>query len=117
MNQLNKKILQTNSEPKLNLSHHFNDNNNNNINNINNNLNNLINSLNNSPEKYSNVEKEIIHEMKTDKWMEDRDGKRCANCNCAFSLTNRRHHCRVCGRIFDRKVRKISSFFFKFIFL
>ncbi|KAG7154365.1 FYVE and coiled-coil domain-containing protein 1-like 2, partial [Homarus americanus] len=33
-------------------------------------------------------------------WMDNSSAQKCLGCNVAFSLTRRRHHCRVCGRIF-----------------
>ncbi|KAH7476862.1 Steroidogenic acute regulatory protein, mitochondrial [Phytophthora ramorum] len=34
------------------------------------------------------------------RWVEDAAARSCAKCVRAFSLVNRRHHCRVCGEIF-----------------
>ncbi|EEY69217.1 uncharacterized protein PITG_05421 [Phytophthora infestans T30-4] len=34
------------------------------------------------------------------RWVEDAAARTCAKCEKAFSLVNRRHHCRVCGEIF-----------------
>jgi hypothetical protein len=34
------------------------------------------------------------------RWVEDSVARACAKCEKAFTLTNRRHHCRVCGDIF-----------------
>jgi hypothetical protein len=36
-------------------------------------------------------------------WMKDEDVQRCCECNSEFTLFNRRHHCRVCGRIVDKR--------------
>ncbi|CAK9099379.1 1-phosphatidylinositol-3-phosphate 5-kinase FAB1A (Phosphatidylinositol 3-phosphate 5-kinase) (FYVE finger-containing phosphoinositide kinase) (PIKfyve) (Phosphatidylinositol 3-phosphate 5-kinase type III) (PIPkin-III) (Type III PIP kinase) (Protein FORMS APLOID AND BINUCLEATE CELLS 1A) [Durusdinium trenchii] len=33
-------------------------------------------------------------------WMDDAACKTCCNCEIAFSLLRRKHHCRACGRIF-----------------
>ena len=33
-------------------------------------------------------------------WVDDRAVSVCANCNDSFSLFKRRHHCRLCGRVF-----------------
>ena len=32
-------------------------------------------------------------------WMDDKETDTCVICNAAFSLINRRHHCRRCGRV------------------
>lgn len=37
------------------------------------------------------------------KWQTDSNVKRCENCDISFSLFNRRHHCRGCGKIFCSK--------------
>lgn len=36
-------------------------------------------------------------------WISDTDRDRCAGCDADFSFTNRRHHCRSCGDVFDAK--------------
>lgn len=41
--------------------------------------------------------------LKTVKWMNDEDAPRCCECNAAFTVFNRRHHCRVCGRLVDSR--------------
>lgn len=38
-------------------------------------------------------------EMAIVRWENDREVRRCRICQSAFSLTNRKHHCRLCGRI------------------
>jgi len=38
-------------------------------------------------------EKETIH------WTSDRDSQNCFTCGLRFSLTRRRHHCRLCGKV------------------
>lgn len=38
-----------------------------------------------------------------DFWMPDESCRVCYECDTHFSLFNRRHHCRVCGRIFCAK--------------
>ena len=34
------------------------------------------------------------------RWIKDEHCARCFSCNATFTLFNRRHHCRLCGRIF-----------------
>lgn len=36
----------------------------------------------------------------TDKWMDNDEADSCLQCSTAFSFTLRKHHCRLCGRIF-----------------
>ncbi len=39
-----------------------------------------------------------------DKWVPDRQAKNCFNCGKVFiPLVRRKHHCRICGRIFCNK--------------
>ncbi|KXS20835.1 hypothetical protein M427DRAFT_119374 [Gonapodya prolifera JEL478] len=33
-------------------------------------------------------------------WMKDETAKECSACNLPFNILRRRHHCRICGRIF-----------------
>ena len=33
-------------------------------------------------------------------WINDKNAKKCYDCNESFSLLKRKHHCRLCGRIF-----------------
>ncbi|XP_035227002.1 FYVE and coiled-coil domain-containing protein 1-like isoform X2 [Stegodyphus dumicola] len=35
-----------------------------------------------------------------DRWMDDREATNCLGCNNHFSFLLRKHHCRLCGRIF-----------------
>lgn len=44
-------------------------------------------------------EKKREAEMGIVKWEDDSEVKRCRICQSVFSLTNRKHHCRLCGRI------------------
>ncbi|XP_057293160.1 FYVE and coiled-coil domain-containing protein 1-like isoform X1 [Hydractinia symbiolongicarpus] len=44
---------------------------------------------------------EFEMKMKADeRWVKDEEVKNCTNCQQAFSLTVRKHHCRLCGHIF-----------------
>ncbi len=36
-------------------------------------------------------------------WMDDKKCKNCYECDSAFTLFNRRHHCRKCGKVFCSK--------------
>ena len=44
-------------------------------------------------------------------WMPDSTGKDCYECRGRFTLTRRRHHCRLCGQIFCSKCsnRQVSG--------
>eukprot|EP00057_Strongylocentrotus_purpuratus_P002221 XP_003724076.1 PREDICTED: FYVE and coiled-coil domain-containing protein 1 isoform X2 [Strongylocentrotus purpuratus] len=44
----------------------------------------------------------------SERWMDDRQVTQCMSCLCEFGLTVRKHHCRLCGRIF---CAKCTSFF------
>ena len=41
-----------------------------------------------------------IDERRIYQWVPDENVSVCYNCNVTFSLLNRRHHCRNCGKIF-----------------
>lgn len=36
-------------------------------------------------------------------WVDSESTHQCSNCNCAFSISNRKHHCRSCGQVFCSK--------------
>ncbi|KAL9224172.1 hypothetical protein vseg_000235 [Gypsophila vaccaria] len=38
-----------------------------------------------------------------DFWMPDQSCRVCYECDCQFTVFNRRHHCRLCGRVFCAK--------------
>jgi ankyrin repeat protein len=44
-------------------------------------------------------------------WVKDEDVSACQNCNSAFTLFNRRHHCRHCGKIFCAKCSNYQTSF------
>ncbi|CAL8087127.1 unnamed protein product [Calicophoron daubneyi] len=33
-------------------------------------------------------------------WVKDEQSTMCAECHCEFTILNRRHHCRACGKVF-----------------
>eukprot|EP00924_Labyrinthula_sp_SR-Ha-C_P006106 augustus_masked-scaffold_54-processed-gene-0.32-mRNA-1 protein AED:0.47 eAED:0.47 QI:0/-1/0/1/-1/1/1/0/790 len=41
-----------------------------------------------------------MNKLNTQLWLPDELFSRCVNCNKEFNLLNRKHHCRICGRIF-----------------
>jgi hypothetical protein len=46
------------------------------------------------------VKKLNIESRRISKWVEDNSVGKCFNCHSSFSLMLRRHHCRLCGRVF-----------------
>ncbi len=38
--------------------------------------------------------------MKREHWTKDIDCNECYNCDRCFNLFRRKHHCRLCGKIF-----------------
>ena len=42
-------------------------------------------------------------------WMRDENAKDCFYCGDAFSAFRRKHHCRICGQIFDSKCTTLVS--------
>lgn len=47
----------------------------------------------------SDVTKRKTFEKETIPWLNDREAQNCSSCNARFSLTKRKHHCRLCGKI------------------
>ncbi|XP_033099634.1 FYVE and coiled-coil domain-containing protein 1-like isoform X2 [Anneissia japonica] len=45
----------------------------------------------------------LFKQKASERWLEDKDVKNCMQCDTEFGLTVRRHHCRLCGRIFCSK--------------
>ncbi|CAG0896499.1 unnamed protein product [Cyprideis torosa] len=43
---------------------------------------------------------ELTSSIKVTHWAKDSDVKHCRSCQKEFSITRRKHHCRVCGHIF-----------------
>ena len=53
----------------------------------------------------SEEDKNMISEifLPKDNWIPDDHVTKCTLCEKAFDMMNRRHHCRMCGNIFDSK--------------
>ncbi|KAM3726356.1 Rabenosyn-5 [Dirofilaria immitis] len=64
----------------------------------------LINQCPSDSNKRKAFEREIVP------WVIDRDVVRCRTCSMKFSLTRRRHHCRLCGEIICQTCSKFLSF-------
>ncbi|XP_071943543.1 FYVE and coiled-coil domain-containing protein 1-like [Antedon mediterranea] len=45
----------------------------------------------------------MLKQKASERWLEDKDVLNCMQCDAEFGLTVRRHHCRLCGRIFCSK--------------
>ena len=41
--------------------------------------------------------------MPADHWIKDEGAESCSQCQVRFTLTERRHHCRDCGKLFCAK--------------
>lgn len=46
-------------------------------------------------------------------WVPDSMSDKCFNCKCSFSLFKRRHHCRLCGRVFCKKCVSVKAVSFE----
>lgn len=42
-----------------------------------------------------------------DHWMKDDGAESCLQCGIKFSFSERRHHCRNCGRVFCSRYRSV----------
>jgi growth factor-regulated tyrosine kinase substrate len=45
----------------------------------------------------------MIDSLAAPQWISNEDSNLCSRCRDPFTLTNRRHHCRNCGQLFDQK--------------
>ena len=53
------------------------------------------------PDPNTGGSKKIENDMRrVSKWVEDSSVAKCFNCNTSFTMVLRRHHCRLCGRVF-----------------
>ncbi|CAD5226500.1 unnamed protein product [Bursaphelenchus xylophilus] len=50
-------------------------------------------------------------EKKTVPWVDDSNAANCKLCNAKFSITKRKHHCRLCGKIICGNCSQFLSFF------
>ncbi len=58
------------------------------------------NGLNRLNRSNSDVKKLSVESRKISKWVEDSSVIQCFNCKNEFSMLLRKHHCRLCGRVF-----------------
>lgn len=59
-----------------------------------------------SIDEAKNIGQVIVDEVLTENnrhWMPDKTCSKCSECNSKFAAFNRRHHCRICGRLFCGK--------------
>ena len=61
----------------------------------------LNNGIKNSIE--DSIESDFFIKKKKNYWVNDETIANCTNCNGNFTFTNRKHHCRCCGKIFCAK--------------
>lgn len=45
----------------------------------------------------------ILGRMPADHWIKDEGAEACAQCGVRFTVVERRHHCRDCGKLFCAK--------------
>ena len=53
-----------------------------------------------SKERASSLSDKLVVTTAPPKWESDRDHNCCMNCFKSFTVTNRRHHCRQCGKVY-----------------
>ena len=41
-----------------------------------------------------------FNERNEQAWVDSNEVKKCSRCNVKFTVTNRKHHCRECGKVF-----------------
>ncbi|VDM39406.1 unnamed protein product [Toxocara canis] len=58
----------------------------------------------------ADVTKRKAFERETVPWVADGDSNMCRVCNVKFTLTRRRHHCRLCGKIMCHSCSQFLSF-------
>ncbi|KAI9842668.1 MAG: 1-phosphatidylinositol-3-phosphate 5-kinase [Thelocarpon superellum] len=66
------------------------------------------------PEEGHDDTSTAVQELKSrilskDFWMRDENCKECFDCGLAFSTWRRKHHCRICGQIFDARCTSLIS--------
>eukprot|EP01114_Cavostelium_apophysatum_P018481 TRINITY_DN5721_c0_g1_i1.p1 TRINITY_DN5721_c0_g1~~TRINITY_DN5721_c0_g1_i1.p1 ORF type:complete len:586 (+),score=110.62 TRINITY_DN5721_c0_g1_i1:142-1899(+) len=54
----------------------------------------------NTTESFIKIEEENPNRTRDREWIPDQNASKCMRCEVAFSITLRKHHCRLCARIF-----------------